>query len=199
MISFKILLYAVASVVAASFLFLLILSLLPLKDQFKYPVAEDGTMLLAHEVSIHTSPQRVWAFLSALDHNYRKWHPQDHILFRWTGGTPLTQGATFYSEQMMFGGLVRYRGTVLESIPEQKVVMGFAFPVSIVSSQIQWEIHEIGNRTVFRATTTMKLNKIFRRLMKSQIERMIEEHDRHVAAEAENLKTTLEQERGNEE
>jgi len=169
-----------------------VIMVMPAKKQFKYPVNKDNFMLLDHSVEITTSPEKIWNFFNNIEENYKMWHPDDHILFKWKSGKPFEKGSTLYSEQYMSGEIARYNGVIEEAVPNKKIVIRFSFPVSIFSPKIEWIINEKEGHTIFTAITYMKMNKLYRTLLSRQIDKLIEDHDRHVAAEGENLKRILE-------
>jgi hypothetical protein len=106
-------------------------------------------------------------------------------------GNPLEKGSTLYSEQYMSGHIAKYKGFIEEAIPNKKIIIRFLFPISIISTKIDWIITEKDQHSVFTAITYMKMNKVFRTLFSKQIDRFIEDYDRHVAAEGENIKNIL--------
>jgi uncharacterized protein YndB with AHSA1/START domain len=143
-------------------------------------------------IEIKTTPEKIWEFFVHLDENYRAWHPEDHILFRWIGGKPLEVGSTFYAEQRVKGKVVKYRGTFIEIIPNRKIVFKCAFPVSVVSPKFEWLIEPKDPNCVFTAVTYMRFGRLFQKLFKKHIEGSKQVHDKHVKAEGENLKKILE-------
>jgi hypothetical protein len=152
------------------------------------------TSTLTHSIEIETTPGRIWEFFVNLDKNYTTWHPEDHILFKWTKGEPLKEGTTFYAEQYVKGKLTKYRGTCAEIIPNRKIVFKFAFPISLISPKVEWQIKPKDSICVFTAITYMRLGKFFQRLLRKHMKDNIELHDRHVGAEGTNLKNILEKE-----
>jgi len=143
-------------------------------------------------IEIKTTPEKIWEFFTHLDENYKAWHPEDHILFRWTGGKPLEVGSTFYAEQRVKGKATKFKGTFIEIIPNRKIVFKCAFPVSLVSPKFEWLIEPKGPNCVFTAVTYMRFGKFFQKLLKKHIEDSKKIHDKHVRAEGENLKKILE-------
>ena len=59
-------------------------------------------LLLRHSIDIKTSLETIWDFFYHIEQNYTTWHPHDHIIFKWTKGTPLEVGSTFYSEPVSY-------------------------------------------------------------------------------------------------
>ncbi len=146
---------------------------------------------LSHSIEIKTSPEKIWNFFKKTE-NYTTWHPKDHIKFIWTEGKPLEVGSKFYSEQLVFGKVRKYKGHIKEIIPNRKIVFNFKFPVSLISPEIEWCIEPKGSNTVFTAITFMRAGHLYKKLFKKGMKNLIEEHDRHVAEEGENLKKILE-------
>ncbi len=151
-------------------------------------------MALAHSITVSAPAEKVWRFLENLETNYVRWHPVDHKAFAWTGGEPLSKGATLYSEQIMAGELVKYNAVIAESIPLEKVVMRFSFPVSLITDRIEWHLAGHGDATEFTAITHLKFGPLARTFFRKGIYRLIADHNRHVRVEGENLKRLLENE-----
>lgn len=152
-----------------------------------------GQSTLKHSVEIETTPERIWEFFVNLDKNYTKWHPEDHVLFQWTKGEPLREKTAFHAKQYVRGKLTIYKGTCTEIIPNRKIVFKFAFPVSLVSPKVEWQIEPSGSKCIFTAITYMRFGKVFQRLFKKHMKDSVALHDKHVGAEGENLKKILEE------
>jgi len=41
-----------------------------------------------------------WDFFYHLDRNYKSWHPEEHIVFKWTG-EPMKIGSKYYAEEYL--------------------------------------------------------------------------------------------------
>ena len=147
---------------------------------------------LKHSIEIRTTPDKIWEFFLHLDTNYVPWHPQDHVLFRWEKGTPLTEGSSFYAEQYANGKLTKYKTTCGEIVKHRKITLEFRFPISLISPRIEWLIEPKGKTTEFTAITYMRFGILLQRVFKKEMRQLIESHDEHVAAEGENLKRILE-------
>jgi uncharacterized protein YndB with AHSA1/START domain len=147
---------------------------------------------LKHSIEIETSPERIWEFFVNLDKNYTIWHPQDHVLFKWTKGEPLEVGSAFYAEQYVKGKLTKFKGTCVDIVPNRKIVFKFAFPVSLVSPKVEWQIEPTGSNCIFTAITYMRWGNFFQKVLKKHMKDSIELYDKHVGAEGENLKKILE-------
>jgi hypothetical protein len=149
-------------------------------------------MELKDSIEIETSPEKIWEFFANLEQNYTTWHPEDHIMFKWTEGTPMESGAHFYAEQYVMGKITKYKGTIGEVIPNRKIVLKMSFPMSIVSPKFEWYIEPKGSHSVFTAVTYMRFGKLYQKLFRKKMETVIEAHDNHTGTEAENLKKILE-------
>jgi hypothetical protein len=55
---------------------------------------------------IRAEPATVFAFFTAMESNYKRWHP-DHVLFRWLDPPALRQGVRFYFEERIAGKLLK--------------------------------------------------------------------------------------------
>jgi uncharacterized protein YndB with AHSA1/START domain len=149
-------------------------------------------LLLRHSVDINTTPEKIWEFFKKLDTNYTIWHPKDHIVFKWTEGSPLEQGSRCYAEQYVNGKVTKYNAVLSEIIPNRKIVFKWSYPVSIVSPKVEWILEPIGNKTRFTAITHFRAGHLFKSVFKKGMEKLIHEHDKHVAFEGENLKKLME-------
>lgn len=147
---------------------------------------------LKHSIEIETTPEKIWEFFVNLDKNYTTWHPEDHILFKWTEGEPLKEGTAFYAKQYVKGKITKFKGSCVEIVPNRKIVFKFAFPISLVSPKVEWQIEPIGSNCIFTAISYMKFGRLFLTLFKKHMKDSIELHDRHVGAEGENLKKIME-------
>ncbi len=147
---------------------------------------------LSHSIEIKTTPEKIWNFLINPE-NYTIWHPQDHIKVIWTEGKPFEVGSKFYSEQRVFGKVKKYNAKIREIIPNRKVIFTFKFPISIFSPQIEWRIEPKGSTTVFTAISYMRAGYLLKKLFKKGMNKLIEEHNRHVGEEGENLKKLMEE------
>jgi hypothetical protein len=158
----------------------------------------EAHMILAHEVDIKTSPQKIWDFLINIENNYLQWHPKDHILFKWTGGKPFEPAATFYAEQYMLGQRIKYKGKITESIPGQKITMKFSFPLSIITEKIEMVITQQGEISTFKHIMYMRFRFLSRTIFRKQNIRMLHDMDTHIRTEAGNMKNILENENQDE-
>jgi len=147
---------------------------------------------LSHSIEIKTTHKEIWNFLKNPD-NYTIWHPQDHIRVMWTKGKPFEVGSKFYSEQLVFGKVQKYNATIKEIIPNRKAVFTFKFPVSLISPEIEWRTETNGENTVFTAISYIRAGNLYKKLFKKGMKKLIEEHNRHVGEEGENLKKILEE------
>ena len=146
---------------------------------------------LSHSIEIQTTPEKIWNFLKNPE-NYTIWHPQDHIKVIWTEGKPFEVGSKFYSEQRVFGKVQKYNAKIQEIIPNRKIVFTFKFPVSLISPEIEWRIEPKGSNTVFTAISYLRAGYLLKKVFKKGMNKLIEEHNRHVGEEGENLKNLLE-------
>jgi hypothetical protein len=149
-------------------------------------------LILKHSIEINTTPDKIWDFFKNIETNYQKWHPKDHIIFKWTEGKPLEVGSKIYSEQLVFGKPQKYKGYVKKTISNRKITFGFKYPVSMLTPGIEWLIEPKGSKTIFTAITYFRAGHLFKKLFKKGMKNLIEEHDRHVAEEGETLKKLLE-------
>lgn len=149
-------------------------------------------LILRDSIEIKTTPEKIWEFFVNLEKNYKSWHPEDHVLFKWTKGKPMEVGSAFYAEQYVIGKVKKYKGTCSEIIPNRKFVFKFSFPISLVSPKAEWQIEPKGSHSVFTAITYMRLGRLFQKLFRKKMKKLAKVHNKHVGTEGENLKNILE-------
>ncbi len=148
---------------------------------------------LTHSIEIETTPERIWTFFTNLEENYKLWHPEDHVQFEWIEGNPMELGSKIYAEEYVMGKLKKYKATVDEIIPNEKIVFKCKFPISILTPKFLWQIEQHGPTSVFTAITYMKWERFFHFLMRKRFDELIEIGKKHMEEEGENLKKLLEE------
>ena len=146
-------------------------------------------IVLKDTVEIETTPEKIWEFWANMDKNYKAWHPEDHILFRWTKGRPMKEGSTIYAEEVVGGQLLKLKVTCAGIVPNRKFALIFPFPQSLFC-KYEYLIEPRGRKTAFTALTYLKYPGIARK----RIELAVEVGKKHVREEGENLKKILEAE-----
>ena len=64
--------------------------------------------------------------------------------------------------------------------------------ISLVSPKVEWQIEPKGSHSVFTAITYMRLGRLFQKIFKKEMKKLIKAHNEHVGTEGENLKKILE-------
>jgi uncharacterized protein YndB with AHSA1/START domain len=149
-------------------------------------------IVLSDSIEIKTTPEKIWEFFTNLEKNYSTWHPQDHILFKWTKGIPMESGSNWYGEEVVRGKVFKLRGTIGEVIQNRKIVFKYSFPVSLVAPGFEWLVDPKGQNSVFTAKSYLRAGDLFYKLSKKEMEAKIGMHNKHVGEEGENLKRILE-------
>jgi hypothetical protein len=149
-------------------------------------------VIIRDSIGIATTPERIWDFFYHLDTNYRIWHPDDHILFKWVRGKPMGIGSEIYAEETMDGHFVKLKSTVIESVPNKKIVFKNHFPTSFITPRIEWRMEAKGPKTVFTAITYNRIGWLFRTFAKNRVDHIIKIAKKHMREEGENLKRILE-------
>ncbi len=142
---------------------------------------------LKDSIEIKTTPEKLWEFFTNLDKNYKTWHPEDHVLFRWTKGRPLEEGSTLYAEEVLNGKLYKFKMTCAEVVPNRKFAFKFHFPKSLFV-KYEYRIEPKGVNSVFTAYAHLRIPVFARNI----IQPYIEVGKKHVKEEGENLKKILE-------
>lgn len=149
-------------------------------------------LVLKDSIEIRTKPEIIWDFFTNLERNYKAWHPEDHILFKWIKGKPMESGSIWYGEEILKGKLKKLKGTIAEVIPNKKIVFKFSFPISILSPGFEWHVEPKNSGSVFTAIGYMRCFELFRSIAKNHVDTGIEAGKKHVKEEGENLKKLLE-------
>ncbi len=153
-------------------------------------------LILEDSIEIKTKPEKIWEFFTSLEKNYKVWHPDDHVLFKWTKGKPMERGSSFYGEEFMMGKIKKFKGTIDEVIPNRKIVFKYSFPLLLISPGFEWQIEPKGSNSVFTAISYIRCEKFMRKLLKYSeykgMETLIKAGKKHVKEEGENLKKILE-------
>ena len=144
-------------------------------------------LTLEDSVEIDTTPEKVWEFWADMDKNYKIWHPQDHILFRWTRGKPMEEGSVIYAEEVVGGKMIKGKVTLGDVIPNRRFTLNLPFPRSVFC-RYEYKIEPKGSKTVFTAITHLK----YPFFSEKHILSVIELGEKHVREEGENMKKILE-------
>ena len=147
-------------------------------------------IVLKDTVEINTTPEKIWDFWANMDKNYKAWHPEDHILFRWTKGRPMEEGSTIYAEEVVGGQLLKGKVTCVGVVPNRKFALKLPFPRSLFC-KYEYLIEPRGENTAFTAYTYLKY-PVF---AKKRVYSVIEVGEKHVREEGGNLKRILEGDR----
>ena len=149
-------------------------------------VMEDST-------EISTTPEKIWRFFSDLEKNYKAWHPEDHVLFKWVHGNPMETGSYYYGEEVMMGKVRKIKGVIGEVVPNRKIVFKCSFPIMLVSPYFEWRIEPRGSTSVFTAVTIVRCERFYRWVMgRKGWDAFVASGRKHVREEGENLKKLLE-------
>ena len=146
---------------------------------------------LKDSIDIKTTPEKIWDFFINLEKNYKSWHPEDHILFKWTKGKPMELGSHWYAEEVLGGKIFKIKGFICEVVPNRKSVSKYSFPLSLVAPKVETLIEPKGSSSVFTAISYLRAGNLFYKLSKKEMERRVGIHKIHVREEGENLKAIL--------
>jgi len=144
-------------------------------------------IVLEDTIEIKTTPEKIWEFWVDMDKNYKAWHPEDHILFRWTKGRAMEESSNIYAEETVGGKLLKGKVTCVDVVPNRKFALKLTFPKSLFV-KYEYLIESRGANTAFTAYTYLKYPGFARK----RIEAVIEVGKKHVKEEGENLKKILE-------
>lgn len=149
-------------------------------------------LVLKDSIEIKTTPQIIWNFFKNLERNYKAWHPEDHVLFKWTKGNPMESGSRWFAEEVVHGKVFKLGGTIGEVIPNKKIVFKYSLPISLVAPKFEWLIESKNSTTVFTAMSYLRAGELFYKIARKEMDRKVFMHNKHVKEEGENLKRILE-------
>ncbi len=149
-------------------------------------------IVLKNSVEIKTSPEKIWAFWENMEKNYKAWHPEDHILWRWTRGKPLEEDSTIYAEEFMHGKLHKIKGVCVEVDINKKFVFKPYFPLSIVWPKSEYIIEPKGPKTVFTSIDYFRFGRLGYKYTRSKQEASFKATEKHIREEGEYFKKILE-------
>jgi len=156
-------------------------------------------LVLKDSVEIKTTPEEIWNFFYNLEENYKAWHPEEHVLFKWTEGKPMETGSKYYAEEYIHGKLRRFYGTIEEVVPNRKIVFKHGLPISLASGGFEINLEPKDSYTVFTAVNFINAPKLVSFLARfseyKTLDNMIEVVKKHTVEEGENLKMVLEGEK----
>jgi hypothetical protein len=150
-------------------------------------------LVLKHSIEINTTPKKIWDFFKNIEENYTKWHPKDHLKFKWISGKPLDLGSSLYSEQYVFGKIQKYNGYISDVTHNKRIAFRFRYPVSLITPGIEWLIKSKGKKSIFTAITYIRAGHFYKKIFRKGMRNLIKEHNRHVNEEGEILKKLLEE------
>jgi len=155
------------------------------------PIFEEIT--LTEPTEIKTTPEQIFDFFMHLDSNYKVWHPEDHVLFRWEEGRPWEIGSISYAEEYLHGELHKLRTVVTKIIPNRYIeyaptsrLLRYYFPNGTFS------IEPKGDTCMFTTTVSIKVGWIVKTLFRDKLEHGLSCVRKHMKEEGENLKMILE-------
>jgi hypothetical protein len=152
-----------------------------------------NSLALEDSVEIQASPEEIWGFFHNLGENYSAWHPKEHVTFKWIKGDPMELGSSFYAEEYALGDIKQYNGTVVEAVPNRKIVFALSLPISIMTPKFEWRIEPKGPASVFSAVTYVRAGDLLRKVLPQTMEAIIESGKQHMSEEGINLKQFLEE------
>jgi len=149
-------------------------------------------LVLTDSIEIKTKPETIWDFFINLEKNYKVWHPEDHVLFKWTRGKPMETGSLWYAEEVVHGKVFKLKGTIGEVIENRKIVFNYSFPISLAAPKFEWLLEPQNSTTIFTARSYLRAGEFYFKIARKEMERKIPMHNKHVREEGENLKRILE-------
>jgi hypothetical protein len=153
-------------------------------------------LYLQHSIEIRTSPERIFEFFRHLHlgDNYRRLHPEDHVLIRWVRGKPWEEGSVVYAEQYAHGKLHKLKYIITRVVPNREIEFS---PLSrflrIYFPGNTFSIEPRGYVSVFTATSQIRVGWLAKKLAGKKLDAALASARKHIREEGENLKTLLEE------
>ena len=150
---------------------------------------------LTDSIEIKTTPERIFEFLTNLSEgeNYRSWHPQDHVSFRWIKGNPWQVGSVVYAEEYIHRKLHKLKFVVTKVIQNKLIeyaltnrILRFYFPKNSFVIEIK------GDTCIFTASGTCRVGWLAKTFAGKKLEYGLSSTRKHMKEEGENLKRILE-------
>jgi len=150
---------------------------------------------LTDSIEIKTTPERIFEFFINLSvgENYRSWHPQDHVCFRWVKGNPWQVGSIVYAEEYVHGELHKLKFVVIKVVHDKRIeyapsnrILRFYFPKN------SFVMDKKGDSCVFTASGTYRVGWLANTFARKKLEYGLSSIKKHMKEEGENLKCILE-------
>ncbi len=142
---------------------------------------------LQDSIRINRPPVIIFKWFNHFVENYKSWHP-DHVNAKWVKGKKFEKGSILYAEEYFGGRLEKLSFKITNCIENELIEYKLSFPESIICSGGSFAIQPSGNESIFTATLTFPLGRLFLKIAKQRAEAL----RTHMKEEGENLKSLLE-------
>jgi hypothetical protein len=147
--------------------------------------------ILKYSVEIKTTPEKIFNFFLHIEDNYKDWHPEDHICFKWIKGKPLEVGSSGYFEEHIHGKLHKTKVIYTKIILNEEIEFRISNPIwRIFYPKSMLVIEQKEGSCIFTAINYFRLG-----LISSRSKRVLNQFEavkKHMREEGENLKEILE-------
>jgi len=127
-------------------------------------------MILTDSIEIEATPEKIFDFFVRIDENYKAWHPDDHVEFRWIKGKPLEEGAIGYFEEYLHGKLHKAKVLYTKIVPNREIEYSPLFWLwRIFWPKGTFTIEPKGESCIFTATVCYRLGWLSTKLAKNRI------------------------------
>jgi len=150
---------------------------------------------LTDSIEIKATPERIFEFFTNLSEgeNYRSWHPQDHVSFRWVKGNPWQVGSVVYAEEYIHGKLHKLKFIVTRVIPNKLIEYTPGNPIlRFYCPKNTFAVDRKGDICVFTASGTYRVGWLAKTFAGKKVEYGLSSVRKHMKEEGENLKRMLE-------
>ncbi len=143
--------------------------------------------MLSESVTISKPVDEIFSWFLELEENYQTWHHQ-HIVARWIKGKKFEKGSVLYTEELMGGKVERLKFKTIKVIPNRLICFKLLFPESLICSGGTFRFDSENASTIFTATLNFKFEKLLAKIFGLKMEQI----QRHMKEEGENLKAIME-------
>ena len=147
-------------------------------------------MEIADKISINSSPDRVYnalIFFFQNSESYKLWHP-DHISCYWKKGEDFSSGSVLIAKEYLHGKPHKLGFIITNYKQDCLFEYKTLFPFSIICPGGDFEIVPKGKETEFVAKLNFRGGKLLKMMFKNNIEQL----EKHMKEEGENLKKFVE-------
>ena len=152
-------------------------------------------IVLKDEIEVKAPPSKFVEWFSHIDEKYREWH-SEHILARYTRGTPFEEGSILYFEEYIGKPKYKFRFLVTRVEPNKRMEYRILFPYTLLNARGSFTFQQQGDTTLFTAVVSVgwggAVGRLLDRIFLLFGRGIFREIRRHMADEGVNIKKIME-------